>query len=77
MYSNDNCYARSRRDLIVTYEVSLSVSPTGASVHVEMIISVISTEAFRNTSNGNSKFIEILKHFVCISASPLRLGYSC
>jgi hypothetical protein len=71
MYSNDNCNAWSRKELIVTYEVSLNVSPTGASIHVEVIISVISTEAFRNTSNGNSKFIEILKNFGCISASSL------
>ena len=54
MYSNDNYNAWSRKDLIVTYEVSLNVSPTGASIRVEMIISVISTEAFRSTSNGNS-----------------------
>jgi hypothetical protein len=39
-----------------------------------MIISVISTVAVRSTSNGNSKFIEILKHFEgIISASPFCL----
>jgi hypothetical protein len=70
MYCTDSCNARTRKDLIVTHEVSLNVSSTGASTHFEMIISVISTEAYRSTSDGNSKFIEILKHFGCISASP-------
>jgi hypothetical protein len=77
VYSNDNCNAWSGKDLIVTYVVSLSVSPTGASTHVEIRSSVISTVAFKNTSNGNSKLIEILKHFGGISAGPLCLGYSC
>ena len=77
MYSNDNCNAWSRKDLIVTYEVSLNVSPTGASTHVQMINRAISTVAFRSTSNGNSKLIEILKHFEAISAIPICLGYSC
>ena len=77
MYSNDNCNAWIRKDLIVTYEVSLNVSPTGASIRVEMIISAISTEVFRSSSNVNSKFIEILKHFGGITVRPLRLGYSC
>lgn len=77
MYSYDNCNAWSRKYPFVTYEVTLNVSPTGASAHVEMIISFVSTVAYRSTSNGNSKFTEILKHFVGISASPLCLGYSC
>jgi hypothetical protein len=76
MYSNDNWNAWSRKD-IVTYEVSLNGSPTGASTHVEMIISLISTEAITSTSNGNSKYIEILKHSGGISASTLCLRYSC
>jgi hypothetical protein len=50
-------------DIIVTYEISVNVCSTGASIHVGMIFGVISTVTFRSTSNGNSQFTEILNHY--------------